>query len=309
MPDWDYLDDVQWVSDRSGLFVIARETSGSPFQIWHVAYPNGETSRVTNDIQDYHWMSLSADLRLLIAKQEIGQLNIWSAPLSNPKQAKPLTFGSAASDGDRGLTVLPDGRTVFTSPRSGQLDLWVVSDDGSNQQQLTAHAGENFRPRATPDGRYIVFVSTRTGRNRVWRMDTDGGNPKQLIAGDSTEDAATISPDGRWVYYTRLESNTASIWKVSIDGGDAVRVSLHEEARFPSVSPDGKLIAYQHYEDNSSSPWKMGVMSAETGKTVKLFDVAYWRALKWTADSKSLIYIPDFRNLGSNLWTSVSRVN
>src|SRR5262249_7165293 len=62
---WNYLDDVAWLSDQSGLIVRARETQTSPWQIWHVSYPDGETRRITNDLNDYDYLSVSANSRLL----------------------------------------------------------------------------------------------------------------------------------------------------------------------------------------------------------------------------------------------------
>src|SRR5207253_1012463 len=117
IPDWESDEDVQWLPDQSGLLVTARETSGSPFQVWHVAYPDGETHRITQDNQDYDSLSITADSRLLIAEQIIAHRNIYKALLADTRQAKQLTFGAAANDGYLGVVSLPDGKIVFTSPR------------------------------------------------------------------------------------------------------------------------------------------------------------------------------------------------
>ena len=47
-PEWNYLDDVRWLGDGRGFIVSARETEASPYQLWHVAYPDGATRRITH---------------------------------------------------------------------------------------------------------------------------------------------------------------------------------------------------------------------------------------------------------------------
>ncbi|MDQ6786007.1 MAG: DUF5050 domain-containing protein, partial [Acidobacteriota bacterium] len=299
VPDWDYIDDVQWLSDKNGLLVTARETSGSPFQVWLVSYPNGETRRITQDIENYNSLSLTADSRTLVAEQSISHYNIWSASLTDTKQEKQLTFGRAANDGYFGVAAMPDGRIVYTSPRSGNTDLWIMNADGSNQRQLTDKAGENVRPEPSADGNFIFFVSTRTGAERIWRIDADGGNAKQLTDGDGFQNRPIASPDGNWVYYNWGQGINSLIWKVSVEGGKPIRVSTNEHAEAFSISPDGKLLVFQQYDKGSRTPWQFGVMRTDTGETVRLFDNQMAGRIEWSADSKALVYIesPKFLNL------------
>lgn len=302
VPNWDYLDSVQWIPDGSGLIVIARETSGSPFQIWRVAYPSGAVAtRITQDFQGYKSVSISADSRLLVAAQEIGNRNIWIAPLADAKQAKQITFGAAANDGFWGIALMPDGRVVYTSPRGGNWDLWIMNADGSNQKQLTANAGTNMRPRVSPDGRYIFFVSNRGNTTwRVWRIDADGGNPKQMTKGEGNQDYPTPAPDGQWIYFNRNEIK-GSIWKIPPRGGEEVLAFTREYSiGLQSVSPDGKLLVVQKYEKDAPIQWQNGVMQADTGEIVRWLDTAMSGRIGWSADSKSVIFIEYPKAI--NLW-------
>ncbi len=300
VPDWNYLDSVQWLPDRSGLVVIAKETSGSPFQIWRVAYPSGEAARITQDFQDYHSVSISADSRLLIASQEIGNRNIWTAPIDNARAARKITSGTAANDGYGGISLMPDGRIVYTSPRSGNTDLWIMNADGSAQKQLTANAGENVQPDVSPNGRYIFFKSDRNNAARIWRIDADGGNPKQLTDGEGFQEHPMVSADEKWVYFTTLNGTKSSIWKTTPDGDKPFRVTMRDNVSVFSISPDGKLLVFQQYDQNAPKPWQFGVMSAETGEVVKMFDQPMAGRMRWTADSKSVIYIEAGKYV--NLW-------
>jgi Tol biopolymer transport system component/DNA-binding winged helix-turn-helix (wHTH) protein len=298
--NWNYLDDVAWLSDQSGLVVRARETQTSPWQIWHVSYSDGEIRRITNDLNDYDGLSLSANSRFLALKMARGNWNILSAPFENMSHAEQITSGKTASDGAYGIAFTRDGKIIYTSPRDGNIDLWVSNPDGSEQHQLTKNAGEfNGAPRVTPDDRFIVFVSSRSGSRQIWRMDTDGGNPVQLTH-SQTATNPSLSPDSRWVYFTLVEVEKKMIAKISIEGGEPATVKpLRSPVFVGPVSPDGNLMEIGFYDDTSAQPWKHGVMSLSNGEIMRVFDGIHV-VEGWTEDSKSLIVLRDMNR--SNLW-------
>jgi Tol biopolymer transport system component len=287
-----------WLPDGTGLVVSAQEKWGMPYQLWLVAYPSGEMRRLTNDLNDYDKISISADSRLLVA-QETNVCHVWVMPGGDAARARQLTSGTSDSDGRNGLAWMPDGRILFASTRGGAYNIWAMKADGTDERQLTSEtSGINWQPRATPDGRFVVFTSTRAGRANVWRMDADGNNLARLTAGEG-EMTPYVSPDGRWVYYTNFAASPGAIERIPIDGGEAARVSGAYSASDPVVSPDGRLLAYQHYDD--ANGWHTSVIPVEGGVPPRLFDFhAYRGGVRWTPDSQSLIYIDDKRP--ANLW-------
>jgi serine/threonine protein kinase len=293
--------EIAWLTDGSGLVVIAIDQGTSSNQLWHISYPGGEVRKITNDLNNYTRLSLTADSSALVTVQTEGEMNLWVAPQADAGRAKQISSGR--SDGQAGLSWMPDGKIVYTSRGSGFGDIWSIEQDGKNQKQLTANAHANFYPWATPDGRYIVFTSTRARSTRsIWRMDPDGGNLKQLTEGPG-DLSPQSSPDGRWVVFHSSRTGSFRLWKVSIDGGEPVR--LNDRITFnPTVSPDGSLIACFYREDQPNAPAKVAVIPFAGGDPVKVLNIPHSVSpvLGWTPDARALTYI-DTINGVSNIWS------
>jgi Tol biopolymer transport system component/DNA-binding winged helix-turn-helix (wHTH) protein len=290
---------VAWLPDGTGLVVVAQEKVSGPYQVWMIAYPSGQARRLTNDLLDYDKVSLSADGRVLVIQQETIRNHIWVVPDGDMGRARELTSGATARDGTSGLAWTPDGRILFTSARSGALDIWIMNADGTGARQLTADTGgANWRPRSTPDGRYIIFTSTRAGKQNIWRMDADGSNPTQLTMG-AVEGTPYLSPDGRWLYYTNYAVSPNAIERIPFDGGPAIKLPTQYDSSDPVVSPDGKLIAYEHYDDRLG--WHTALLPADGGAPLKVFDFHAFRAgVRWTNDGQALLYTDAHRP--DNIW-------
>jgi Tol biopolymer transport system component len=272
-------------------------------QIWQLSVADGTARRITNDLNSYHGLSLTADASALVSVRATRATNFWRAPGHAPAEAHQITSGTGDLVGEvMGIAWTPDGRIIYGSNASGDLDLWVMDMDGRNQRQLTVAAQPDVKPTVSPDGRFVVFVSWRTGTSHLWRMDIDGSNPKQLTDG-AAESYPHISPDGRWVVYLSAEQNRSTMWKVSTEGGAPVEVS-NRWSMSPAVSPDGKVIAC-FYEDEASAAFKLALIPAAGGDPVKLFDLpptVFLRAgLHWTPDGRAVRYV-DTRGGVSNIW-------
>jgi Tol biopolymer transport system component len=296
-PNFSQIDDVLWLADGSGLLITAKEKSGEPFQIWRVAYPSGKASRITRDFNNYDWISLSNDSKTLVVGQNITKTNVWIAAFDDLENLKQITFGSEAQDGFRGLAFTPDGKIIFTSPRSGNVDLWQINTDGGEPQPLNADQGSlNIAPRVTSDGRYIVFASSRGGDNlHIWRMDADGQNPLQLTNGANGDEVFyDISNDAHRVYYaTANDQKQMTTRQVSINGGESSAIKDdYPTSGVIKASPDGKTMMRYVYLNKLKQPWRYGIFPIEGGEPSQLLEIpAYRNIVRWSADGNSFIYI------------------
>jgi Tol biopolymer transport system component len=174
-----------------------------PIQIEYVSYPNGDVRKITNDMNSYYGVSLTATAGILATLQRQRSDTIWVVPLAEPDRGKPITSEAGAA------VWTPDGRIIYVKVNGTGVSIWVMEPDGLSPRPLGNNKGVvggtvGALPRVSADGRHVVFISDRTGGLHVWRMDIDGSDPRQLT--NSSNDAYAwpdISPDGKWVVYSR----------------------------------------------------------------------------------------------------------
>ena len=306
---WTFMGQLAWISDGSALILAASEQGSGTFdaqQIWYVSYPKGEARRVTNDLNNYTGVSLTSDSNRLVTVQSETNANVWNVPNGDANRATRTTTGAGRVDGRDGLATTPEGKIVYASKASGNLDLWMMDGDGSNPRQLTENSRINNHPAVSPDGRYIVFASDRTGASNIWRTDIDGSNARQLTKG-SGEDNPQCSADGKWVVYTLLGAGKPTLWRVSIDGG-APQELTDKYTAGATLSPDGKSLACLYREEQPNSPLKLAILPFAGGELTRVFDaslpaeeVSLVPPPRWTPDGLALTYVVTSAGV-SNIW-------
>lgn len=298
IPRWRAIQRILWMPNGKNILVSARDAREPYSQLWILSYPNGEVRRLTNDLEAYFWISMSADGQKVVTRQQKIFSHLWLLPDGDLKKAKQLTSGTRNLDGYAGLAWSPDGKIAFSVFANNITDLYSMNADGSNRVQLTANTGsDNNYPSFSRDGRFIVFTSNRTGSTQIWRMDADGHNQKQLTFGEESNErvnAPTFSADGQSVFFIERGKTPGAIWKIPVEGGEAVQVSRLSNAApesFISISPDGKNLAYQHIADKAESAadnqlYRIGILPADGNAEPNLFNLPLRRPfVQWTSDT------------------------
>ena len=193
--NWFVIERVAWAADGSNILLTAADQPGSPFQIWSVTYANGQSKRVTKDLNSYVGVTLTADSKNLVTVQTERVLGIWVVPFGDATRARMVAPGGVG-----GITWSGNEKIVFTSNVSGSTDIWTMNADGTNKKQLTFDSYTERDPSVSPDRSYVVFASNQAGAFNLWRIDLDGNNPKQLTYGGDQQ-FPSCSPDGGWVIY------------------------------------------------------------------------------------------------------------
>ena len=87
-------------------------------------------------------------------------------------------------------------RIAFASTRDGDLEIYMMDADGSNQTRLTNNPANDASPAWSPDGSRITFHSNRGGDSEIWVMDTNGSNQIRLTNNPAYDECPAWSPDG-----------------------------------------------------------------------------------------------------------------
>jgi Tol biopolymer transport system component/DNA-binding winged helix-turn-helix (wHTH) protein len=310
---WAYVGQTQWLADGGGLLIdgFDETVSNISIQIWQVSYPSGEARMVTNDLNRYSGISMTADNKSLVTVLSDRVTHFWVAPTGEADQAKQITSRIGDKRGEiMGIAWTPDHRIVYGSTADDEIGVWSMNADGSDQKQLTVDSHINFKPAVSADGSFIVFVSRRTGSAHLWRMSIDGTDPEQITNGIN-ETYPDISPDGRWVAYTSIGEDQPTIWRIDINSENSGPVRLTEKASSnPSISPDGKLIACFYQDASVLDPKipaiKIAVIPSTGGAPIRTFDVPsnvlLYPGLHWRPDGRALTYL-NTQNEVSNIWS------
>jgi Tol biopolymer transport system component/DNA-binding winged helix-turn-helix (wHTH) protein len=307
---WTFIGQVAWLGDGSGVVFNAWRLSPSVYDdpLWLLTYPKGEARQITSDLTTYLSASVSADSSALITRRMDRVSSLWVMPANGAgfdlNRAAQLQSGFGDNFSEQfGLDWTPDGRLVYASQASGNVDLWIAATNNQQPSQLTREAQPDMMPTASVDGRYIVFMSTRNGHSNIWRINIDGSNPKQLTRGKG-DSFPSLSPDGRWVIYSSWNSGQQALWKTSIEGGEPTQLTQKVTMR-PIVSPDGNWIAC-FYQDEKGNGNRIAILPFAGGEPRVIEEMPFpeFSLFRWSPDSRALTYIVT-RDGVSNIWSQL----
>src|SRR5215471_895328 len=279
---WETLESVNWTPAGDALIVTAEPVgeASARHQVLEVSYPGGRVRRLTNDLNDYHTATISADGRIIAAVPLTVRAKIWSTTLSAIDAAQPMPRGGL-NDGAQGLAWTADGRVAFADQNSVA---WIVNADGSNRQPLTAEHG---RARGlSPCGPTLLtyWLPHGTGVS-LFVIDPVGGQSQHVADGPAGLGPFPVcTPDGKWLVFT----GGRNLMKVPVAGGTPSLVA--EQTHEGRVSPDGTLIAAHHMIAGQNSE-EFAIFSVANGTLVRALPGDITGDFTWLADGSALVGI------------------
>jgi Tol biopolymer transport system component len=95
--------------------------------------------------------------------------------------------------------------------RPGELEIYVMDADGSNQRQVTDLGAANFAPYWHPSGEKILFSSNLddpSGRDfEIFMIDLDGTGLTRITHAEGFDGFPVFSPDGRHLVFASNRNN------------------------------------------------------------------------------------------------------
>ncbi len=260
------IDGLTWT--RDGKQIVFSSTRTGLASLWRVSVSGGAPELVSGAGGDADAPSISPRGNRLAYVHFLAHLNIWrtewpGAQGSHGSPVKLIASSRMDAEGDYS----PDGKHIaFSSDRSGNFEIWVTKDDGSNPAQLTSFGGsQTGSPRWSPDGRSIAFDSRLEGHSDIFVISAEGGSPRRLTTEPSENNVPSWSRNGKWIYFSSDRSGEWQIWKAPAEGGAATQIT--KTGGFAArESLDGKTL---YYYTQDGTVWQMPV---EGGEPLRVLD-------------------------------------
>ncbi|HEY0079937.1 MAG TPA: LpqB family beta-propeller domain-containing protein [Pyrinomonadaceae bacterium] len=231
-------------------------------------------------------------------------LPVFSEPSLSPDRAE-IAFVSGgdiwtvpASGGDARLLVShpatesrplysPDGsRLAFTSNRTGNGDLYLLTLDTGDLQRLTFDDNFELVDAWSRDGRWLYYSATArdiAGMNDIYRVGAQGGTP-MLVSADryTNEYFAAPSPDGATLALTARGIAGAQWWRKGSSHLDQSEIWTMRESAMTTTMAGGATRSAPVYE------------SITQGGAKEMWPM-------WGADGGRIFYVSD-RSGAQNIW-------
>jgi serine/threonine protein kinase len=241
-PSFGGYTDLAWMPDGRHLVVLYMKGHSDRRQIGVVEVSTGRFQTLTNDLNAYAQLSVSADGKTLATvltnidssvayfKGEGGAM-----VSSTPLRITPSALAWADEDHlwldtfGVGITRLERATGVQQPIETGDIVMggWITT---------------------CPDG-HVVFVAIPRGggESRLFRMDADGTGIAQLTNSGIAR-APYCSPDSQKAWFTVRETaaaNEVKLWSVPVAGGkQQVDATVPHGVAFATVSRDGKTVVF-----------------------------------------------------------------
>jgi Tol biopolymer transport system component len=193
---------------------------------------------------------------------------------SNGNQLKQLTFEKGY---DAEPTVSPKGdKIVFTSTRTGDLELFTMNLDGTDVKQVTNELGYDGGAFFSPDGTKLIFRSSRPKTEEdikeykdllaqglvqptnmeLYICNVDGSNLKKITNLGSANWAPFFHPSGKKVIFSsnHKTKHSFNLFMINVDGTGLEQITFDTVFdAFPMFSPDGKKIVFSSNRNNNET--------------------------------------------------------
>lgn len=180
---------------------------------------------------------------------------------------------------DAEATVSPKGdRMVFTSMRTGDLELYTMNIDGTDVKQITSDLGYDGGAFFSPDGEKLIWRASRPKTDEeikeykdllaeglvmptqmeLYVANADGSDAKKITDLGQANWAPFFHPSGEKIIFASNHKSERgfpfNLYMINIDGTGLTRIT-HDETfdAFPVFSNDGKYLVFSSNRNNGGT--------------------------------------------------------
>lgn len=173
---------------------------------------------------------------------------------------------------------LKGDKIVFTSIRSGDLELYTMNIDGSDVRQITSELGYDGGAFFSPDGSKLIFRASRPKTPEAVKTykdllkqdlvmptdielfisDADGKNQRQLTQLGNANWAPFFKPGSDKIIFSSNYTSTRglpfNLYMINMDGTGLKQITFDKMFdAFPVFSPDGKKLIFSSMRNNNNT--------------------------------------------------------
>jgi Tol biopolymer transport system component len=180
---------------------------------------------------------------------------------------------------DAEATVSPKGdRIVFTSMRSGDMDMYTMAIDGSDVKRVTTELGYDGGAFFSPDGTKLLWRASRPGTEEekaeykallkeglvkptdmeLYVANADGSDARKVTSLGQANWAPYWHPSGEKIIFASNHKSERgfpfTLFMINVDGTGLEQVSYGDTFdAFPVFSPDGKHLVFSSNRNNGGT--------------------------------------------------------
>jgi serine/threonine protein kinase len=287
-----FLSDLLWARDGQSLFVTGSKPKSSTDELSVVSYPSGDLRQITNGLNDFSGVSLTADGKTIASTQRRYDESFGELSLADPAHVQEHQSG-----GRWVFTWLDNDRILVSDPQRGGSVIDLRKDEAT---AVNAAKGRWFASPSPcgPDTLVVIGGFSDKSGSSVYRMRPDGSGLTQLTKGPH-DGLPRCTSDDKWLFYLAIEGETGTVMRQGLQGGAAAQMAIPPSYWY-DLSPSGDLLAYI---TPGAAHNQAHIVSADSLQEIKSFllPALYNQVVVFSADNKSVFYAA-MTGLDTTIW-------